>query len=191
MENMIKIKGYHTCKVDGGLGYIWKHAPFISKADDDEKENQRPWLTQGYYFWTDSVHFAHEWGERPPRNGKYAIVECLIEVEKSELLDLVGSVEDQLYFDKIATKYYHFLKEQNPNAVQPTVNVILTYYRKKGLLPYHAIKAQDGYSERKVTFIHNRKEFLPLVTRQQLCLFDFAVECIKHKQIIHPEKLEK
>lgn len=54
MENMVKIKGYHTCKVDGGWRHILKNAPFISEP------NNRQWLTQGYYFWTDSNHFAHK-----------------------------------------------------------------------------------------------------------------------------------
>jgi len=179
MVNIVKIKGFHTCRLNG-----WEKAPFLSE------DNKRQWLTQGYYFWTDSSHFAHKWGKTSIQ-GDYAIVECAIEMERKYLLDLVGSVEDQLYFQKIATRYHEVLKKQKPDAKQPTVNVILAFYRKNGLFPYHAIKAQDMYKEQKVTFIHDKNASLPLVTRQQLCLFGCAFECIKDKQIIHPEIVGK
>lgn len=49
MENIITIKGYHTCKTEGGWSYIRGNAPFLSEP------NNRQWLTQGYYFWTDVI----------------------------------------------------------------------------------------------------------------------------------------
>lgn len=186
MENIIKIKGYHTCKLSG-----WENAPFLSVPS---KPNDRQWLTQGYYFWTDSDHFAHKWGKDSIK-GNYAIVECLIEIEKDSLLDLVGSVEDQLYFEEMVNEYYKILKRENPQAKEPTVNVVLSYYRElaktnKNFFPYNAIKAQDGYYKSKIIFLENKKEFLPLLTRQQLCLFDFASDCIKSKNIVYPDQFK-
>jgi len=185
---MVKIQGYHTCRVDGGWSYIWKNAPFVSEPND------RQWFTQGYYFWTDNEYFAHQWG-KDSITGDYAIVECLVEVEKNLLLDLVGSVTDQLHFQKILTKFDQRLKKANP-AAKATVNAALSYYRKlaesnKEVFPYCAIKAQDEYSKSKVAFIQYKKECLPLVTRQQLCLFEFAVTCIKSRNVIHPEQFKK
>ncbi|MEI6333380.1 MAG: hypothetical protein WCS87_02375 [Methylococcaceae bacterium] len=185
---MVKIQGYHACKVDGGWSYIWKNAPFLSEPND------RQWLTQGYYFWTDSDYFAHKWGENSIK-GDYAIVECLIEIDKSLLLDLVGSVEDQLRFQAMLTKFEKKLKNINPQA-KATMIEVLAFYRNeakdnKEIFPYSAIKVQDEYSNSKVAFIKNKNERLPLVTRQQLCLFEVAVNCIKSRDIIHPEQFKE
>ncbi|MFZ2727024.1 MAG: hypothetical protein WAX77_12280 [Methylococcaceae bacterium] len=191
MESIVRIKGYHTCKTDGGIHHIWKNAPFISEP------NNRQWLTQGYYFWTDNCHFAHKWGENSIK-GEYAIIECLIEIEKNLLLDLVGSVDDQLRFEELINIFkQRFIKTKSPET--PTVSEVLAFYRRqvertnnKDIFPYKAIKAQDKYHKSEFAFIKNSKpSYLPLVTRQQLCLFDFAVDCIKNKNIIHPESFKK
>ena len=185
MEEIVKIQGYHTCKMESGLNYVKCHAPFLSQA------NNRQWLTQGYYFWTDSDHFAHEWGRKAVQ-GRYAIVHCAIELNRKRLLDLVGSVQDQLYFQEILSTYSEWLKKIDPTK-KPTVHAVLSHYRKlaKGnpaVFPYSAVKAQDGYSKSNVAFSDGKKEHLPLVTRHQLCLFEFAADCIKQKRVIYPEK---
>ena len=97
-----------------------------------------------------------------------------------------------------------FLSNISPKAIcqtstnskaKPTINAVLSFYRKsaesnKEIFPYIAIKAQDKYSKSEVAFIANGKECLPVVTRQQLCLFEFAVNCIKTRDLIHPERFK-
>ncbi len=186
-QNILNIRGYHSCKITGGKEHIFNNAPFLSEL------NERQWLTQGYYFWTDSIKFAHKWGELSVK-GDYAVLKCLVKIERDLLLDLVGSVEDQLYFDKILHLFYQKLKEADPEAKPPTVNAVLSFYRKEAeenqdIFPYCAIKAQDAYSESKVLFTERgRGEELPLVTRQQLCLFEFASYCIHNKEVVHPQQ---
>ena len=182
---MMNIQAYHSCRTSGGWHYIFKNAPFLSEL------NNRQWLTQGYYFWTDSEKFAHKWGKKSLKND-YVVIKCSIEIERHLLLDLVGSVEDQLFFQSMLKRFHKKLKEANPNAKAPTVNAILSFYRKnsennKALFPYQAIKAQDNYYEDKLSFIGaGGNEQLALVTRQQLCLFESASHCIKHKEAIYP-----
>lgn len=181
------IQAYHSCRTSGGWHYIFKNAPFLSEP------NSRQWLTQGYYFWTDSDHFAHKWGGNSLKND-YAVIKCSIDIERHLLLDLVGSVEDQLFFQSMLKRFHKKLKKANPNAKEPTVHAILSFYRRKAgnnpdLFPYQAIKAQDNYSENKLSFIDaGRNEQLSLVTRQQLCLFESASHCIKNKEVIYPEQ---
>jgi len=189
MENITKIIGYHTCKAKGEWGVIWANAPFVSES------NKRQWLTQGYYFWTDSDHFAHKWGEKSIQ-GNYAIIQCTIEVGSNELLDLIGSLNDQIYFKELLDLFHNKLKKANPNAKSPTVNAIISFYREsaksnKQIFPYIAIKAADKFSETTcVNFIDNKYEALPLLSRHQLCLFEVAAGCIKNRKPIYPEEFK-
>lgn len=185
MEGVATLKGFHTCKETGTWEFIWNNTPFKSEA------NNRQWLTQGYYFWTDSDYFAHKWG-RQSYNGSYAIICCSIQIEKSLFLDLVGSVENQLYFKKILDLFYEKLKTADPIAKPPTINAVLTFYRdmeetNNGAFPFLAIKAADAYQEEKFNFIENYSAFLTVPSRQQLCLFDKAYDCIKEKYPVYPE----
>lgn len=94
----VQIVGYHTCSRDNGITYIQSSAPFHSNP------KRKQWLTNGYYFWTDSEHFAHKWGEAS-YEGRYAIMKCLIVMDKGLLLDLVGNVDDLLYFEELTKKF--------------------------------------------------------------------------------------
>jgi hypothetical protein len=181
------VKGFHTSSTDGGWSFIRENAPFLSGSGKNQ------WLTQGFYFWTDSYYFAHEWGKKSI-SGDYAITECILEIERPYLLDLVGSVEHQLYFKKLLTKYQIKLNKITDKPTEPTVQAVIEYYRRieankqkqNGLFPFIAIKAQDNYTERNILFTNQRREKLPLVTRQQLCLFEKGYHCLKSKRIIYP-----
>lgn len=168
---MIKIIGYHTCRENS----IISDTPFLSN-------NKRSWLTQGYYFWTDSIYFAHQWGN-DGYSGKYCIVKCKIEVENKHLLDLIGNVGDQEYF----YRQYNKLKKKNS---QIDVRSVIVYLREleanyPNFFPYKAIKAQDNKEGNiiKVKFVKERNETMDVgLKRQQLCLFENAYSCIKHKK---------
>lgn len=143
----IQITGYHTCKTEGGWSYIRENAPFISGSGSNQ------WLTQGYYFWTDSDHFARKWGE-DSYNNEYAILECCIELDDNLLLDIVGSVKDKIYFRTILTKFRDKLKKNNQDK-EPTVQAVIAYWRKvskknNNIFPYLAVKAETN-TENKET----------------------------------------
>lgn len=159
--------GYHTCKLDNGFDYIVENIPFQSGGGPNQ------WLTQGYYFWTDSVHWAKEWGKPRQRAiGKFSIDLCF----QSEVLDLVGNVDHQLEFIKLKEAILGKLNKDEKRK-NVTVNQILSKLRRtKDIFPYLAVKAQDGKKIEKINFVDPRfnQAKLSLVTRQQLCVFEEA-----------------
>jgi hypothetical protein len=185
----VQIVGYHTCSLENGIVYIQTTAPFHCNR------NRKQWLTNGYYFWTDSIHFAHEWGHKGYA-GWYAIVKCSLSIDRTLLLDLVGNVEHQLYFGNLMREFeerFAVLKRNGrvPQDAEPTVSRVISHWRKKALsnrqmFPYVAIKAQDGYSRDIIPFVDGGREYMPLPTRQQLCLFEEGYGCIQSKELMHP-----
>ena len=187
---MASIVGYHTCKQGGGWSFIGSEAPFLSGS------GHRQWLTQGYYFWTDSDHYAIEWGQKNKKyDGTYAIVKCKIEIDDDDFFDLVGSVKHQLYFRRELAKYRSRLERAGRNPKELTVSNTLRLLRAKqaetnGYFPFVAIKAQDdpeGKTCFYVTGDNDRRERMPILTRQQICLFESGYKYIVEKEIVHPD----
>ena len=185
----VHITGYHTCKTEGGWSYIRSEAPFLSGSGANQ------WLTQGYYFWTDSDYFAHKWG-KSSYNNDYAILRCLIVVENDLLLDIVGSTKAQIYFKRLLTKFESKLKKIDPNK-KATIHAIIAYWRKqsitnKSIFPFVAIKAQDVYNTgSKLNFIEGHCESMAVdIQRQQLCLFEEGVNFLQEKEITYPENFK-
>jgi len=162
---------------------VVKNAPFLSRS------GPKQWLTQGYYFWTDSDHFAHKWGQNS-YNNSYAILECMIEVDEKLLLDLVGSTADQLYFDKMLRIYKDRLKSAGQSE-SATVSAVISHMREltkdyPGTFPFAAIKAQDKLRRPEISF-NGGREMMPLgIQRLQLCLFENFIHLLKSKNIVHP-----
>ncbi|MCK5899166.1 MAG: hypothetical protein KAG06_08855 [Methylococcales bacterium] len=190
---IVHILGYHTCKAEGGWSYIKSESPFLSGSGSNQ------WLTQGYYFWTDSDYFAHKWGKNS-YNDDYAIVKCHMEIENSLVLDLVGSVESQILFKKALDKYRARLNKANPNSKQePTVQAVIAFLRKvskqnSGVFPFAAIKAQDTstkYNINTIPFTGGKEEMITNIQRQQLCLFECYSNLITKKEVIYPEEFKK
>jgi len=182
----VHILGYHTCKTEGGWSYVKSESPFLSGSGSNQ------WLTQGYYFWSDSDYFAHKWGESSYDND-YAIVKCYIEIDGKLLLDLVGSVEAQLYFEKLLTKFRDKLKKLAPDNKEPSVNAVISYWRKVSeanidVFPFVAIKAQDIYKNKNSLSFTGKAEKMHVgPCRQQLCLFENSSHLITKKEVIYPE----
>ena len=183
----LTFKGFHACKNKGGYQHIVENIPFKSGDGKDQ------WLTEGFYFWTDHNYWARQW-----RKAKVPIVEKVIgefDIElcnETELLDLVGNVKHQFEFHDFKKEVLKTLpKEEQKNI---TVHQIISYFRDRELVfPYSAIKAQDGKSLFKLQFV--APEFsggeLPLVTRQQLCVFDKAKDRISLKGFDHPKEYDE
>lgn len=183
----VLVTGYHTCKTDGGWSYVKTEGPFLSGSDLNQ------WLTQGYYFWTDSCYFAHKWGE-DSYNKSYAILKCSIEIEADLLLDLVGSTEAQLYFERLLTKFRTHLNKVSPNK-EPSVHAVIAHWREisiknKSVFPFVAIKVQDGFRGSKLSFV-SKREFINVgIQRQQLCLFEDGLCYLTKKELIYPEEFK-
>ncbi|MCH4194007.1 MAG: hypothetical protein LKJ78_00200 [Serratia liquefaciens] len=186
MRQVVHI-GYHNCLNRGSYDDIRDGVPFLSGPG----ENQ--WLTQGYYLWTDSPHYAMSW------NGGRDTVVSEFEVtfdSRDELLDLVGNVRHIFEFEEMvdrATKVLH-----GGDATKITVNQVISYFRElendaefKGVFPYHAVKAQDKAKtagEVVVRFVKERKERLVALTRQQMCVFESARGKISFRCFIAPKE---
>ncbi len=180
----IQITGYHTCKDKGGRQYVKANGPFISN------NGKKQWLTQGFYFWADSEHFAHKWGEQSCNN-KYFILKCDIEMPKDLLLDLVGSAQSQQYFMDMLSVFNERLKKIGSHT-QPTVHAVISYWRQLSaqdstIFPFLAIKAEDDRNMQKLSFVEGRNErMLVGIHRQQLCLFAAGKNCLVNKEIVYP-----
>lgn len=162
-------KGFHTCKDKGTYEEILKGIPFKSGNGPNQ------WLTEGYYFWTDDPYWAKKWLPKQKKViGEFDIELC----PKSELLDLVGNVKQQLQFHQLKKTVLDTLPKDQQAAI--TVHQIISFFRephRAAIFPYAAIKAEDGRSISKIKFIDpkipsSHGEEMALVTRQQMCVFE-------------------
>ncbi|MCT8249493.1 GxxExxY protein [Proteus faecis] len=171
----IYLVGYHSCKNDNGYEYIIENAPFLSGSGSNQ------WLSQGYYFWTDSPFWALRW---PHPNANKVVSKFDITISSAnDILDLVGNVDDQLFFHKLIVEISEKIKSVD-NKKPITVNQVINYLRfeaPKNVFPYLGVKAEDNrrpletinfidptYSSSKSRYITHE---LGLIKRQQLCVF--------------------
>lgn len=178
--------GYHTCKNQGGYSHVRKHIPFLSGNGSNQ------WLTQGYYFWTDSPYWAKKWGNDNNKViGKFIIDLCT----QSELLDLAGNVAHEEEFEALV----NMLKKEvsKDEDFEFTVNQAIGFLRKlnahpkySGLFPYKAIKAEDIRYASSMCFIEpkvgKQTPRLALRKRIQMCVFEDAKDQIKLEGFIEP-----
>lgn len=200
---MIKeILCFHTCKNEGSKDFILERAPFHSNTTKPQ------WLGQGYYLWTDSDYYAHDWGRQRPRYGNYVITKFKLSVEESLFLDLVGSVVDQLYFLDLVKEYKKTLteklklitdptkKQRFRNAInQPlTVSTVIQHYRKERKFPFKVVKAQDIVSNDTNTISYvipnTDNASLHYPTRQQIVVFPEARGLLGQAEWHHSESNE-
>lgn len=165
-------KGFHTCKDEGTYEHIVSNIPF--KSGDGENQ----WLTEGFYFWTDSPYWAKQWlGKQKKVIGQFDIELC----KDTELLDLVGNVEHQLQFVILKNTLLEILDLEEKKKI--SVHQVISYFRQReAMFPYFAIKAEDGRKLESIRFIDprfGRNERMDLVTRQQMCVFEKAQDRIK------------
>lgn len=176
MSYKIEFDLFHSCEAVGDCDTL--DVPFLSK-----KDNQ--WLSQGYYFWTDSPFYAMKW-----RRGKRYVYQFKYVIEKDNVLDLVGSVSDQLAFIedyletfKILTKTVKGLNKYQHQDMP--IGVIIEVLRKFNEFSYHAIKAYDitPTSAKEFPFLEGKREKTFIPTRQQLVIFkDFLNDNLKQSK---------
>lgn len=183
--------GYHNCRDEGGYDHLRSSIPFLSGGGDNQ------WLTQGYYFWTDSLYWAERWNPRQ----RTTISEFTITFhEDDELLDLVGNTRQIFEFQAMRTEVAKRLNLHDVSKV--TVSQVIAYFRKleglaktKGIFPFLAVKAQDNVQVGflRMLFIRHprRKEELCLATRQQMCVFAHARDRIGFKCFVSPEEYKR
>ncbi|MGP5347191.1 hypothetical protein ACTXLJ_11090 [Psychrobacter celer] len=189
----VTIVCFHTCNNCGSKVHILNKAPFLSNSSKAE------WLGTGYYFWTDSDYYAHEWGKIPPRNGEYVIISANVNVNYEDFLDLVGNVEHQLHFNELVTNYKNHLRylistargsseKTNLETALKNLSVssVIQHYRKQRVFDYKVVKAQDMPKRTTKDLVYvqtGRGESLFYPTRQQLVVYQEAKSCISNKKL--------
>lgn len=172
----IAITSFHTCRKNG-TDYL---VPFLSKPNNQ-------WLTQGFYFWTDSDYFAKKWGKTHYKNKgeNYCIMRFGLTFEKEYLLDLVGNVDDKIEF-KI---FYTQICKKKSGKVN--LGDVITYMRDiesriLGAFSYKVIKLEDKRELDLISipFTQNSKESIDIgPTGQQLCVFENCYNFDKGKEV--------
>ena len=168
-------KGFHACKNEGGYEHMVSNIPFKSGSGRDQ------WLTEGFYFWTDSDYWARQWRKASMKADQKVIGEFDITLcHDTELLDLVGNVQHQFNFRKLKQTLIKFLPKEEQKGI--TVHQIIKFFRnREEIFPYSAIKAQDGQAMESLRFVDpefGHDEEMQLVTRQQMCVFEKAKDRI-------------
>lgn len=200
---MIKeILCFHTCNNEGGKEFILERAPFHSDTTKPQ------WLGQGYYLWTDSDYYAHDWGRQAPRYGNYVITKFKLTVESSYFLDLVGNVPDQLYFLGLVQSYRSSLTEKMSQIHDPkkkerfrqalkrplSVSTVIQHYRRERKFPFKVVKAQDivTKSTNTMSYVVPSKDdaVLHYPTRQQIVVFPEAKDLLGKAEWHHSESNE-
>lgn len=176
----VSITCFHTCNNQGTKEEILSKVPFKSNSVNPE------WLGKGYYFWTDSDYYAHVWGTFKPRYGRYVIAKFQLEIDKDDLLDLVGDVSAQLFLKELISNYQTHLASEIRNAKtgidkarlrdelsNMSVSTVIQFFRDEKTLDFKAIKSQDINTEKVqgLCYLEGKKEILPF-TRQQLVVYE-------------------
>ncbi len=195
---LVHLDCFHTCRFDGGKEFIISRVPFLSG-----KEKQ--WLGQGYYLWTDSDFFAHDWGV-DHYESNYAINQFEVRVPKHLFWDLVGNVQHQREFIAFKNQFHCLLDEIVKNATtaqkqkiqqkiqrlkQQEIKVSTLFWVLRTLrkLTYKVVKASDLKSKKteSMKFVEGGiGECIFLPTRQQIVVYPEAKDMIHHINWVYP-----
>jgi hypothetical protein len=180
-----EVKGFHTCRAEGAREDLISKVPFLSRSSGQ-------WLGQGYYFWTGLAIWAEDWlGEQDK-----VISEFDIALPRDNVLDLVGSIEDQRDFKDIidAFKKGKLSREYKRKFGDDfTVSNLISWLREEkdrgfeGVFPYWAVRAKDGAAKRRVPFGGQYGEELFLLERHQMCVYaEYKENAVVFNQFVHP-----
>lgn len=129
----------------------------------------KPWLTEGYYFWHGFIELAHWWGRDVRKYHKYCIFESEIEYNDDNFLDLVGNVDDIKAF-KLT---YDELREKRPDE-EFTVPQVLKFMLK--ISPeIKVIRAKSQHqigSDSRLAFVETDRSFMEVLPPIQVCVTD-------------------
>lgn len=191
---MIQIACYQTCKTDSK---DWKvlYDEFPHHAKNTKSNLQ--WLGNGYYFWTDSDHFAIWWGTDRLQQ-PYCITSYLINIEYEMIFDMVGNTRHvQYFFEKLLIIYEAAFEKSRRFSMtklpEPTIATVIDHMRtfyKEPVFKYRAMKICDAWSDESFSLNFTSKskahEYFPGARRIQLCVFSGEEQCIQDKKPHYP-----
>ncbi|MDD4544978.1 MAG: hypothetical protein PHP27_04000 [Bacteroidales bacterium] len=157
------VNAYQTLEFRNNNNIVELYGPFKCERDI-------AWLGKGYYFWDTNIQLAKEWGNNAYIKSRYIIGKCRLDL--STCFDLFGNIEHQLEFKEVINlvKSHNLFKEE-----QIIVPNLIEYMKLKGVFNYKSIRAKDEKiqnEDNKVYFTCNKKEYLTLGNRVQICVID-------------------
>jgi len=138
----------HTCSKKGGKSHVEQNAPFISEYKP--KENKKPFLGEGYYFWEYNLDFAKIWGKKHYQNYFY-VLECIVDIscDDSFYLDLVGNRKHLVGFVELLWEF-KLIHEEGTKGID--LCYIIDYLRNRcpeEAFPFKIIRAVDNKNQEK------------------------------------------
>lgn len=133
----------HTCQNKGGMAFVLENAPFFSEYN--VKEDMKPFLGAGFYFWEYNLDYAKVWG-RNHYNNSFFIVESEITIndeDDSFYLDLAGNREHLVGFVELL-KEFDLIDDKGTKGID--LCYIVSYLRDKfpeEVFPFKVIRAVD------------------------------------------------
>ena len=125
------------------------------------------WLGEGCYFWDGFIELA-EWWAKARKYRKACIYKAAVEVEESDLIDLVGNTSDLRAF----RDFTKVLKRKKPNE-KITVLKVITLMVRELSHKYKLIRARTEHKlpvdDNKVPFKENRKEYMVSMPAIKMC----------------------
>lgn len=186
---MIQITCYQTCKIES-KDWQTLYNEFPHHAWNGKNKFQ--WLSDGYYFWPDSVRFAEWWGKDRLKQ-PYCITRYSIHIEHAMIFDMVGNVSHIEYFFEHLLRAYKVLFEKarkfSPTKLpEPTIATVIDHMRKfykEQVFNFRAMKVYDAWIDENfaIDFTPGAKgtEYFPGLPRIQICIFTGEEECIRDK----------
>lgn len=157
---MHTVVGFHTCEDRGE-----SDEEIESKVPIKSKQNKQ-WLGEGYYFWTDSDRFAKTWGRYSKR---FISRFDIIFTHQNDIFDLVGNALHQEEFEEMLAE----IVKKDPQLEKIDISAVFYFLRENEILSqYKAIKACGNSYRLLGYFSSGKKEKLMFVNRIQLCLFN-------------------
>lgn len=178
------------------VGYV----PHFAKATI----NNEQWLTNGYYFWLNSIQFAKDWGvNRFSKNGRnYSITAYHLSFSNNQVFDLISNTDHELLLEKyfkIYDKHYKKSLSEGKIIKKPSIATVLEFFRKlsKDSFPFKAITITDKWTDHKKEIAREKVKMVSAdkdkhtyqpVGRPQICVIEDISSCIKAKEPCFPEE---
>jgi hypothetical protein len=175
----VKTIGHQTLNNSGNDKEVETKGPF--KTTD-----KNPYLGYGYYFWDNNIEMAHTWG-RVHCDNKYIICQANLNLKSEVFLDLVGSRDDIMYFEKLINTF---------GVKHKPIGQIIEYLKKiesdgkfQGIFPFKVIRALDYDKDKfkKYKFADNKKGYTSLRPVFIICLIEKNNLILSEFKMIHKQ----
>lgn len=156
----MKFTVHHTCSKEGGEAIVLKSFPFPSIYDP--KNEKKPFLGEGFYFWDFNLEYAKVWGKNHYNNDFY-VCESDIDIDhdyESFYLDLAGNRKHLVGFVDLLWEF-NLIHEEGTKGID--LCWIVDYLRTQcpsEVFPFEVIRAVDYKNDEQsgIKIVFNDKQ---------------------------------